>query len=52
VADGAGERGIALADNAAAIEWLRARLEPGDIVLVKASREARLDEVAEAIGSD
>ncbi|WP_243900716.1 UDP-N-acetylmuramoyl-tripeptide--D-alanyl-D-alanine ligase [Glycomyces niveus] len=52
VTDGAGERGIALADNAAAIEWLRARLEPGDIVLVKASREARLDEVAEAIGSD
>lgn len=49
IADGAGGQAIALADNGAAIDWLRASLAPGDIVLVKASREARLDEVAAAI---
>ncbi|WP_205327238.1 UDP-N-acetylmuramoyl-tripeptide--D-alanyl-D-alanine ligase [Glycomyces sp. YM15] len=49
IADGAGGRAISLPDNAKAIAWLRERLAPGDIVLVKASREARLDEVACAI---
>jgi UDP-N-acetylmuramoyl-tripeptide--D-alanyl-D-alanine ligase len=38
-----------VADNAAAVDWLRRHLAPGDLVLVKASREARLDEVAAAI---
>jgi UDP-N-acetylmuramoyl-tripeptide--D-alanyl-D-alanine ligase len=44
-----GAHGIAVADNAAAVDWLRRHLAPGDLVLVKASREARLDEVAAAI---
>ncbi|MFD9865467.1 hypothetical protein [Streptomyces alboflavus] len=51
LADGAGERAVALADNAAAVEWLRARLTPGDVVLLKASRGARLDEVATTLTS-
>ncbi|WP_344560914.1 UDP-N-acetylmuramoyl-tripeptide--D-alanyl-D-alanine ligase [Streptomyces axinellae] len=51
LADGAGERAVALADNAAAVEWLRGRLTAGDVVLVKASRGARLDEVAGALAS-
>ncbi|GAA2148530.1 UDP-N-acetylmuramoyl-tripeptide--D-alanyl-D-alanine ligase [Glycomyces algeriensis] len=50
IAEGAGARSVRLPDNGAAIDWLRARLAPGDVVLVKASREARLDEVADAIG--
>ena len=49
IADGAGARGVALADNDAAVDWLRRNLAPGDAVLVKASREARLDEVAAAL---
>lgn len=36
-------------DNAAAIAWLRENLREGDAVLVKASRGARLDEVAAAL---
>jgi UDP-N-acetylmuramoyl-tripeptide--D-alanyl-D-alanine ligase len=36
-------------DNDAAVAWLRARVRPGDVVLVKASRGARLDVVAEAL---
>ncbi|GAB3266936.1 UDP-N-acetylmuramoyl-tripeptide--D-alanyl-D-alanine ligase [Nocardioides dilutus] len=36
-------------DNAAAIRWLRDELGEGDAVLVKASRGARLDEVAAAL---
>ncbi|MEU2561364.1 UDP-N-acetylmuramoyl-tripeptide--D-alanyl-D-alanine ligase [Streptomyces longispororuber] len=51
LADGAGERAVAVADNAAAVEWLRGRLTAGDVVLVKASRGARLDEVATALTS-
>ncbi|MFF9003564.1 UDP-N-acetylmuramoyl-tripeptide--D-alanyl-D-alanine ligase [Streptomyces achromogenes] len=51
LADGAGERAVALADNAAAVEWLRGRLTTGDVVLVKASRGARLNEIAAALVS-
>lgn len=36
-------------DNAEAVAWLREHLRPGDVVLVKASRGARLDEVAAAL---
>jgi UDP-N-acetylmuramoyl-tripeptide--D-alanyl-D-alanine ligase len=38
-----------VADNDAAVAWLRAVVRRGDVVLVKASRGARLDEVAEAL---
>jgi UDP-N-acetylmuramoyl-tripeptide--D-alanyl-D-alanine ligase len=51
IAEGAGERAIAMPDNKSATEWLRDRLTPGDIVLVKASREAKLDEIADAIAA-
>ncbi|MEV5967603.1 UDP-N-acetylmuramoyl-tripeptide--D-alanyl-D-alanine ligase [Kribbella sp. NPDC051952] len=49
IAGGAGERGVPLADNDAAIDWLRNHLAPGDVVLIKASRGAHLDEVAAAL---
>ncbi|MEU5873976.1 UDP-N-acetylmuramoyl-tripeptide--D-alanyl-D-alanine ligase [Glycomyces sp. NPDC047369] len=49
IAEGAGEDAIALSDNGTAADWLRGRLAPGDVVLVKASRAAGLDEVAEAV---
>lgn len=49
IADGAGDRAVALAGNDAAVDWLRGYLAAGDVVLVKASREARLDEVAAAL---
>ncbi|MGI5200556.1 UDP-N-acetylmuramoyl-tripeptide--D-alanyl-D-alanine ligase [Spirillospora sp. CA-108201] len=49
LAAGAGERAVALADNDAAVDWLRGHLTAGDVVLVKASRGARLDEVAAAL---
>jgi UDP-N-acetylmuramoyl-tripeptide--D-alanyl-D-alanine ligase len=49
IADGAGKRSVRLADNAAAIAWLRAELAAGDAVLVKASNGARLYDVAEAL---
>jgi UDP-N-acetylmuramoyl-tripeptide--D-alanyl-D-alanine ligase len=49
IADGAGERAVALADNDAAVDWLRGHLAAGDVVLIKASRGARLDEVAAAL---
>jgi UDP-N-acetylmuramoyl-tripeptide--D-alanyl-D-alanine ligase len=48
-ATGAGTPSVFVADNDAAIQWLRGNLEPGDAVLVKASRGARLDEVAAAL---
>jgi len=44
-----GERAAALADNDAAVDWLRGHLAVGEVVLVKASRRARLDEVAAAL---
>nr|ADU56127.1 hypothetical protein CA915-6 [uncultured organism CA915] len=50
LADGAGDRAVVLADNDAAVKWLHGNLAAGDVVLVKASRGARLDEVAAAIG--
>jgi UDP-N-acetylmuramoyl-tripeptide--D-alanyl-D-alanine ligase len=40
---------VTLAGNEAAVDWLRGQLAAGDVVLVKASREARLDEVAAAL---
>ncbi|WP_053846905.1 UDP-N-acetylmuramoyl-tripeptide--D-alanyl-D-alanine ligase [Streptomyces sp. NRRL B-24085] len=49
IAEGAGRRAVALTDNGAAVDWLRARLAADDVVLVKASRGARLDEVAAAL---
>jgi UDP-N-acetylmuramoyl-tripeptide--D-alanyl-D-alanine ligase len=49
IADGAGERPVALADNDAAVDWLRGHLAADELVLVKASRGARLDEVAAAL---
>ncbi|WP_075661986.1 UDP-N-acetylmuramoyl-tripeptide--D-alanyl-D-alanine ligase [Streptomyces acidiscabies] len=49
IAAGAGERAVALAGNDTAVDWLRAHLTDGDVVLVKASRGARLDEVAAAL---
>jgi UDP-N-acetylmuramoyl-tripeptide--D-alanyl-D-alanine ligase len=49
IADGAGERAVALADNDAAVDWLRGHLAAGEVVLVKASREARLDQIAAAL---
>ncbi|MFE6101354.1 UDP-N-acetylmuramoyl-tripeptide--D-alanyl-D-alanine ligase [Streptomyces laurentii] len=50
VADAAGERAVVFTDNRAAAAWLRESLTGGDVVLVKASRGARLDEVAAALG--
>ncbi|MVO90510.1 UDP-N-acetylmuramoyl-tripeptide--D-alanyl-D-alanine ligase [Streptomyces sp. p1417] len=49
-ADAAGDRAVAFTDNRAAVAWLRGIVTGGDIVLVKASRGARLDEVAAALG--
>jgi UDP-N-acetylmuramoyl-tripeptide--D-alanyl-D-alanine ligase len=49
IADGAGKRAMALPDNEAAVHWLHGHLTAGDVVLVKASRAARLDEVAAAL---
>ncbi len=49
IAHGAGERALAVGDNHAAVEWLRAHVKAGDVVLVKASRAARLDEIAAAL---
>jgi UDP-N-acetylmuramoyl-tripeptide--D-alanyl-D-alanine ligase len=46
---GAGTRAVSLVDNDAAVDWLRTHLAADDIVLVKASRGARLDEVAAAL---
>jgi UDP-N-acetylmuramoyl-tripeptide--D-alanyl-D-alanine ligase len=40
---------VLLAGNDAAVDWLRRHLAAGDVALVKASRGARLDEVAAAL---
>ncbi|MFJ8536928.1 UDP-N-acetylmuramoyl-tripeptide--D-alanyl-D-alanine ligase [Streptomyces sp. NPDC093591] len=49
IADGAGERSVVLAGNDAAVDWLRGHLDTGDVLLVKASRGACLNEVAAAL---
>ncbi len=43
------EEPVFVADNDAAIAWLHREVRPGDVVLVKASRGARLDLVAQAL---
>lgn len=49
IAEGAGERGRAVADVSEAVSVLSAWLAPDDVVLVKASRGARLERVTEAL---
>jgi UDP-N-acetylmuramoyl-tripeptide--D-alanyl-D-alanine ligase len=44
-----GSPSIFVDDNAAAVDWLHTQVREGDAVLVKASRGARLDEVASAL---
>jgi UDP-N-acetylmuramoyl-tripeptide--D-alanyl-D-alanine ligase len=44
-----GGESVFVADNDAATAWLRDHLEPGDVVLFKASNAARLARVAEAV---
>jgi UDP-N-acetylmuramoyl-tripeptide--D-alanyl-D-alanine ligase len=48
-AEAAGIPSVFVDDNAAAVAWLRDHLGEGDAVLVKASRGARLDEVAASL---
>jgi UDP-N-acetylmuramoyl-tripeptide--D-alanyl-D-alanine ligase len=45
----AGSPSVFVADNDAAIAWVRDHVGEGDAVLVKASRGARLDEVAASL---
>ncbi len=47
--EGAGDRSVFVNDNSAATAWLHDHLIERDAVLVKASRGARLDEVAAAL---
>jgi UDP-N-acetylmuramoyl-tripeptide--D-alanyl-D-alanine ligase len=48
-----GDRGaVNVADVDAALELLRAELQPGDVVLVKASNSAGLNTLAEALAAD
>ena len=47
--DGAGATSAFVPDNASAIGWVRANVREGDAVLFKASRGARLDEVASTL---
>jgi UDP-N-acetylmuramoyl-tripeptide--D-alanyl-D-alanine ligase len=49
IAEGAGERGTAVADVDEAVRELSAWLAPADVVLVKASRGVRLERVTEAL---
>ncbi|ANH38917.1 UDP-N-acetylmuramoyl-tripeptide--D-alanyl-D-alanine ligase [Nocardioides dokdonensis FR1436] len=49
IRDGAGERAVAVADNVEAVAWVQEHIGDGDAVLFKASRGARLDEVAAAL---
>jgi UDP-N-acetylmuramoyl-tripeptide--D-alanyl-D-alanine ligase len=44
-----GDESVFVADNDEATAWLREHLRPGDVVLVKASRAAALEQVAEAL---
>jgi UDP-N-acetylmuramoyl-tripeptide--D-alanyl-D-alanine ligase len=50
IAVGAGDRAITVPDRDAAVRWLQSHLTAGDVVLIKASRGARLDEIAAALG--
>jgi UDP-N-acetylmuramoyl-tripeptide--D-alanyl-D-alanine ligase len=43
---------VNVADVDAALELLRAELQPGDVVLVKASNSAGLNTLAEALAAD
>lgn len=47
--EGAGAVSTLVADNAAAVAWVREQVGEGDAVLFKASRGARLDEVASTL---
>jgi UDP-N-acetylmuramoyl-tripeptide--D-alanyl-D-alanine ligase len=49
IAEGAGERALLVADADEAIHLLTAWLSPTDVVLVKASRSVRLEQVTEAL---
>ncbi len=44
-----GGESVYVDDNDAALAWLREHLTPGDVVLLKASRSAALEQVAEAL---
>ncbi len=44
-----GEESVFVPDREAALAWLREFLSPGDIVLLKASRAAALEQLAEAL---
>ena len=46
---GQGEEPVFVTDNDEAAAWLDEQVRPGDVVLVKASRGARLDVVADAL---
>ncbi len=52
VAEGAGATGERVSDVSVVVDTLRAWLEPGDVVLVKASRGARLERVTEGLLAD
>jgi UDP-N-acetylmuramoyl-tripeptide--D-alanyl-D-alanine ligase len=47
-----GNESVFVDDNDEALAWLREHLEPGDVVLLKASRAAGLEQVAEALLAD
>ena len=47
-----GEESVFVPDNDAALEWLHHNLEPGDVVLFKASNAAQLSRVARAVLAD
>ena len=51
--DPEGDRGaVSVADGDAALALLRAELQPGDVVLVKASNAAGLGALADALATD
>ena len=52
LAAGAGDRSVRVDDVDAAVDLLRRDLRPGDVVLVKASRSAGLERVAERLLED
>ena len=47
-----GDESVFVADNDEALAWLREHLTPEDVVLLKASRAASLETVAEALLAD